>query len=759
MELPARFSGCPPINPKDREAGELKTWKGAQGLAADVQYYGEILGRLAEEQIGHLYPKAQLPPEKGGGEATVIGYFWAKTIESPDPSWSGHVPLVKSWVVRKPKPGKPVIWIEPLVDLDTQTISYRIREGGEPPKPSVSRGVGRCIATKATIDNDYIVEQSNKGKISYQMMAVVCDNSGKKQYLVQETPPMLSDVDEEKIPRITLPKKALGFTVYRYGLRNWSDLFNPRQQTALSIFSASLDEIGDEIAQVHDSNPSEEGQPRSKKNGYSSSILTYLAIAISKCVDGWSKKCRWRGEAIANTYSRQDISYGWDYVEANPFSDLTASWTRILGRFTESIASLDLPRESHVYIVQEDARNRVSNVHPYVLCTDPPYYDNIGYANISDFFYGWLKMNIGHLWPDLFSTIKTPKSDEMIAEPARHNGKEEAKKFFEQGMFEVFRRVRSNIDPGYPATIFYAYRQTESETDGGTSTGWETFLQGLNDSKLQITATWPLRTEMKGRVRALGSNTLATSVVIACRPRPEDAPLATRKEFVAQLEAKLPEAIRLMKQENIAPVDLAQAAIGPGMEVFSSYRKVLEADGTELRVRDALAVINEALESTVSQEETEFDADTRWALTWYTQHGLDEAPYGDAETLARAKNTSMSGVEGSGIVYSGGGKVRLRKREEMDPDWSSISDRRLTIWEITQHMIIKLSKTELETAKIIRNVGGGVAERARQLAYLLFQIADRNQWTEEAFQYDTLVRAWPHLAQQASHPDQREIGI
>jgi len=384
-----------------------------------------------------------------------------------------------------------------------------------------------------------------------------------------------------------------------------------------------------------------------------------------------------------------------------------------------------------------------------VLSTDPPYYDNVPYSDISDFFYVWMRRTLGTIWPDECATILTPKSDELVADQYRFGGRLAAKQHFENGMKAVFRAAVARADKRYPASIFYAFKAAESTDDGQTSTGWETFLEGILDAGLAITATWPIRTEMTGGVRNAGRNSLASSVVLTCRPRVVSAPLATRGEFIAAMRAELQPAVRLLQVENIAPVDLAQSAIGPGIAIFSRYVKVVEADGNAMTVRTALGLINEVLAEVLSGEESEFDADTRFALTWFEQFGHNPGPFGDADLLARAKETTGAGVADSGVVSSRDGKVRLVERSELPDSWDPATDTRLTVWESTQHLIRAVESSEMEAAALLARLGGGLGDRARQLAYLLYGICDRKKWADEAGAYNMLVTAWPEISRLA----------
>ena len=416
---------------------------------------------------------------------------------------------------------------------------------------------------------------------------------------------------------------------------------------------------------------------------------------------------------------------------------------------------------------QLDAAAAANGVENPIISTDPPYYDNIGYADLSDFFYVWLRRASRQTYPDLFSTLLTPKTPELVATPYRFGGdKRAAQRHFETGLQAAFGRMKEAHNDEYPMTVFYAFKQAEAEADGVASTGWETMLQGLLAAGFGITGTWPMRTERGARSVAIGSAALASSVVLVCRPRPDDAVLATRKEFTAALRAELPDALRHLQQGAIAPVDLAQASIGPGMAVFSHYSKVIEADGEPMRVRTALALINEALDELLAEQEADFDPDTRWCVAWFEQYGMGAGPFGVAETLSKAKNTSISGLVDAGVLRSAAGKVRLIERDDLAEAWDPSSDTRLTVWEVTQHLIRRLEQGgEQSAADLLRQVGG-LAEPARELAYRLFQICDRKKWAGEALGYNALAAAWLEITRLASadaggpvSPVQEGLGI
>ena len=747
IEIPPRFAGMAPVHPEAKK--DLTTWERAQGLAADVEAYGRWMRDEARKRIGHLYPDATNP---NGEKLTPIAWIWARTVESPDPTWSGHVPLVASWTLRN-KPGKPKVWVEPIIDRDAQTISYAIREGGEPThQRTVNRGNGTCIATGAAIAGDYIKSESRSGRMGQQLMAVVAEADGGRTFIpaVDDDLAAVEAAGPRWRPESSLPEQGLGFRVQPYGMDEWWKLFTPRQLVALTTFSDLLGEVGERVrADASASGMAVDGVRLSAggrgADSYADAIATYLAFGIDKCADYWSTICTWHNsrELIRNTFARQAIPMAWDFAECNPFSESTGNWLAMVDWIRKAVehapASVSVGET-----LQRDARVRVQEETGSVISTDPPYYDNVGYADISDFFYVWLRRNLSGVWLDELSTLTTPKSDEMIADPGRHGGPVGAKKHFESGMAEFMAEVAKHQRSDVPATIYYAYKATETKEGEVRATGWDTFLQAVVNAGLQVNATWPMRTELANRPRSLGSNALASSIVLACRPRSPSAVLATRGEFLAALRDELPADIARLQSGNIAPVDMAQSAIGPGIKVFSRYARVVEADGSSMPVSAALAIINDVLGEVLDGEEAELDSDTRFALTWFAQHGYNPGPSGDADSVARAKNTSLAGIETAGIGEARAGKFRLYERNELDPDWSPLHDERLTVWEATQHLAGALERSESEAAELLHALGG-YGDRSRQLAYLLYQKANERGWAQEAGAYNGLITAWPNL--------------
>jgi putative DNA methylase len=468
--------------------------------------------------------------------------------------------------------------------------------------------------------------------------------------------------------------------------------------------------------------------------------------------------CTWQVDPprLRATFGRQALPMTWDFAEANIFGDAAGDYQRCIGSLCEVLDRLVPARCGQVE--ERDARQRSDLVGRRLVSTDPPYYDNVPYADLSDFFYVWLRRSLAPIFPDLFGTLLVPKAQELVAEAARHGSREGARQFFEEGLNLAFRSVSLIQHPDYPLTVYYAFKQAEAEEQGGpagaestvASTGWETMLEGLIASGFSVTGTWPSRSEWATRIRGQSSNALASSIVLVCRPRPVDALSATRREFISALKRELPDALHKLQHGNIAPVDLAQAAIGPGMAVFSRYSKVLEANGSPMPVRTALALINQMLDEVLAEQEGEFDGDTRWALAWFEQYAMDEGPFGVAETLSTAKNTAVSGLAEAGILRARAGKVRLLKRDELPVDWDPGTDRRTTIWEVTQHLIRALEREgEGGAAALLRKMGAA-GEAARDLAYRLYSICERKKWAQEALAYNSLVIAWPEIARLAA---------
>ena len=757
VEIPPRFAARSPVYPGLDQG--LGAWSRAQGLAADVAAYGRWMRDQAAERIGQLYPDATGPT---GEKFTPIAWIWARTVASPDPAWKGPpVPLVASWTLAN-RPKKPKVWIEPIVDRAKQRIRYEIRTGGEPCVERTSaRGIGTCLATGAVIPNDYIKAEGHAGRLGQQLIAVVGEGQRRRVYCVA------TNADEEAAAMATpewfpdgqIPHNPQYMGAALYGMAEWKDLFTPRQLTALTTFSDLLAEVRERV--VADASAAgwstDTAALRDGGDGaaaYAEAIVTYLAFVVDKCADYWSTICIWnnKGEKMAHTFGRQAIPISWDFAEANPFSESSGSWLSMLGWVKKAIDHL--PAAGGGQAVQRDARVRVAEATTSVVSTDPPYYDNISYADLSDYFFTWLRRNLADVWPDECATLTTPKADELIAHKYRAGSKLAAAEHFESGMAEFMAAVAKTQHPLVPATIYYAYKATETKNGQTRSTGWATFLQAVIDAGFQITATWPLRTEMPSRLRATGSNALASSIVLVVRPRPVGAARASTGEFVAALRLELPAAVRVLQAADIAPVDMAQSTIGPGIGIFSRYAQVVEATGTPMSVSDALAHVNQVLAEILDETEAELDPHTRFAVAWYDQHGYNPAPSGDAISIAQAKNTTMEAARDAGLGKSVAGKFQLYERCELPSDWTPLHDDTPTVWEETQYLVAKLAESESDAAKLLAQLRSD-GEQVRALAYLLFQKATLRGWADEANAYNSLVMVWPRLVAMASADQQQ----
>jgi len=557
-----------------------------------------------------------------------------------------------------------------------------------------------------------------------------------------------------------------------YGLPQFSDIFSPRQLTALTTFS----DLIRAIPEIIDSDAKAAGLSDDDASAYTVTVTTFLALALDRCADFNNNLCTWNAsnQKIMHLFGRQAIPMVWDFAEANILGNSVGAWQTCMEYVSDCIEVIGGTSIQSGDACQIDAAGTWNNVHGILVSTDPPYYDNIGYAALSDFFYVWLRRTIGELYPDLFNTIVVPKTPELTASPERFAGnKEQAKEHFESGFRRAFTTLRGKMDARFPLTVYYAFKQSDESTceeaedtdekTGGVdlTTGWETLLEALLGSGFQITATWPVRASQKWRMVSMGTNALASYIVLACRARPDEAEPCTRRDFLTALKKELPAALVALQQGNIAPVDLAQAAIGPGMAVFSRYSKVVESSGKPMTVRTALGLINQILGDVLDEPGEDYDADTRWAVPWFKLHGFEEGDFGEAETFSKAKVTSINGLVEAGIVASGGGKVRLLRREELQEDWNPATDKRLTVWEATQHLIHALLTDQGESgaAQLLRKMPGSVGETARELAYRLHKISESNGWSAEAQAYNALVMAWPELLKLAQEQPKREQGL
>jgi putative DNA methylase len=762
-------------------------WRGSAGLAADVRYYGRLVLGRARERIGHLYPPVKVTAEMAaehphlkpyvGKELPVIAWIWARTVPSPNPAARGApVPLMSTFWLSSKKGSEA--WLEPVVDRAAGTWRFRVRTGAPPDRDSVKAGTKthpkrwrfRCLLTGAPIDENHVQASGKTGRMGVRLVAIVADAGRGRIYLpaAEEHEALALEARSAWKPDAAMPDNPRWFSPPAAGLPTYGHLFTPRQLTAMVTLSDLVREVRAEVRRDAGS----AGVSPAEADAYAATVTTFLTLNLDRVVDLGNTLCTWNhaDQVVRNLFKRQAIPMVWDFAEANVLGEVVGGWSTCVDRTAKCLNTLAMSQRGHARPI--DAASPWDGLKDVLVSTDPPYYDNIGYAALSDFFYVWLRRTIGDLYPDLFGTILVPKEPELVAAPERFGGdKRKAKEHFEQGFRRAFAVLREKMDPRFPLTVYYAFKQDDEETgNAGDSpaeesaqdarvpvdrtTGWETMLTALVETGFQVTATWPVRSAQKWRQNAMGSNALASYIVLACRPRPADAPQTDRRAFVAELKRELPVALRRLQQGNIAPVDFAQAVIGPGMAIYSRYRRILEASGRPMSVRTALALINQTLTEVLSEQEDEFDADTRWAIAWYEQHGFEEGDFGDAELLSKAKVTSVTGLVEAGIVHSRGGKVRLLRPEELAQDSDPERDRRLTVWGAAHHLLRVYyyeKRGDQATAGLLRRLGSR-GELVRDLAYRLFAIAEKKGRSQDAQAYNALVLGWPELARLAREP-------
>ncbi len=820
IEIPPKFAGKPAVNPEARKQAAMdhERWRGAQGLAEDVRYYGRWMRDEAEKRIGHLYPKVEVTAEMAkarpdlkpyiGQKLTVIAWLWARTVKSPNPAFAQvDVPLASTFMLST-KAGKEA-YVEPVIQGSAHRFTVQV---GKPKNAEaakngtkLARGANfKCLMSGAPISGDYIKAEGKAGRMGARLMAIVAEGERGRVYLAStpEHEAIAREAKPEWKPESSLPDDPRNFWTVQYGLATYGDLFTPRQLAALTTFSDLVQEARERVKR-----DALAGGMRDDGSGlaaggagataYADAVGTYLGLAIGKFSDNASTVCSWHSGAehqkIRATFSRQALPMTWDFAEGNAFSDSTGNFKRQVDLLAE-VVDTTLPANSRGIGAVLDAATQDLSADR-VVSADPPYYDNISYADLSDFFYVWLRRSLKPVFPDLFATLTVPKAEELVATPYRHGSKEKAEAFFLDGMTKAMHRLADQAHPAFPVTIYYAFKQAETQSAEGTSsTGWETFLDAVIRAGFAISGTWPMRTELSNRMIGSGTNALASSIILVCRRHAANASVATRREFLDALKGPSPEerkhladelmgkaasaerreeirerlegnlrsALAHLQRENIAPVDLAQAAIGPGMAIYTRYAKVLDAEGKPLSVRDALALINQSLDEALAEQEGDFDADSRFAVAWFEEQGFAEGEFGVADVLARAKNTSVEGMKDAGILASSRGKVRLFKPNELPEDWDPSTDARLTAWEMVHQLIRTLETAGEGAAASVVGKLGGKAEAARELAYRLYTICERKKRAAEALSYNGLVQSWPEitrLAREGGKPRTAQGGL
>ncbi|KFI25705.1 hypothetical protein CG51_14885 [Haematobacter missouriensis] len=742
IEIPPKFKDMPPIHPGIKAR---QFYRNAEGLAEDVRYYGEWMREKAWERIGHLYPQVDLPKECGGDKAEVIGWIWSRSVPSPDPAFSDvQVPIASSFLLST-KSNKTA-FLEPVVDRSDKSIKFHIRFGGnkaqlEQAKNGTKEARGanfRCLISDSAITPTYVKQCAREGQMSRILLAVVAQSKSGRTFSEAnlEHIEIANSVSPNWRPETRLANHSQYIGVLGYGYETFGQLFTDRQLVALNTFADLLDEVKAEI---------------DGSDNYAAAVVTYLALAISRLADSCNAHCRWAADKIQlkNMFGRQAIPMTWDYFEANPFSGTAGDF---LVSATTVAKAVERWAGGSVGSVENLDAQSVVYTSDMAISSDPPYYDNIPYADLSDFFYSWMRRMLREIYPALFGTMAVPKMEELVADRVRHTSAEKAEKFFLSGMTAAISRMAEGSSDQFPASIYYAFKQSEIDQEGISSTGWATFLQAILDAGYSVVGTWPMRTEMANRMRATASNALANSVVLVCRKKQASAEVITRAEFIRALKRELPPAIAELQAANIAPADMPQSAIGPGMGVFSRYKAVLESDDSPMSVKTALQLINRELDEYLGGIEGEFDADTRFAITWFHQNGNGKGDYGVADNLARARGISVESVKHAGIIESAAGKVRILTRDELDTEWEPEDDGHLTVWECLQHLVSLHEKDGIshETAVLLKKISAQ-AEAVKDLAYCLYDIsANKRKDAKEATAYNALIADWAELTKAAA---------
>lgn len=764
IEIPFIFQ-----NKKAVQSGQLAmdVKSKTSGIAIDLQYYGNLVRDLTEEKLKDLYPK----PKNCKKDEKPVVWLWARTVESPNPALKGVlVPLIKSFIVEAKK--DEFVWLEPKIEKRKYSFSIK---NGKPKNLSMlkqgtktGRGANfKCLISGTTITPQYIKEQGKAGKIGATLLAVVCEGPNGRRFIESDTISQDAAFENEAswVPDQKLAHDPKNIWCVPYGIETFSDLFTQRQLVVLEAFTETISKVHSIIESdakkagfKNSSIGLEKGSDDAR--AYADAIVTYLAFALNKCTDYWNSLVTWmpRG-TVGHLFARQAIAMSWDFPEANPFADnFHCSWKQSVSWVCKAVENINGNGiKGNVFKASAQTAIKTSNLPSVCVSTDPPYYDNISYSDLSDFFYVWTRKMLRNIYPETLSTILTPKDEELVASPYRFNGeKERAAAFFENGLGEVFKSLKEKQTSDIPITIYYAFKQTEDasefldeenaseEMPARASTGWETMLEGIISSKLMVTGTIPLRTERTARSVAQGTNALATSVVLVCRPRPEKAKVVSRREFLSDLKSNLKQSIAELQKSAIAPVDLQQAAIGPGMAIYSKYKAVLESNDTPMTVRSALVVINQVLDEIMNSSDANYDSYTKWALSWFEQHGFGEGTSGDANALAQARNVSVDSLKSLRIVSVRGSKVSLIKRNELKDDWAPANEKS-TVWTATQYLVRALEEGGENAAASILISLKDIESEIRELSYFLFSICEKKNWSQEAIPYNSLVSSWSEI--------------
>lgn len=744
LEILPEFANQVPINPDIQPKIGFTEWKLGKGLAEDLRYYGNWINEEAKKRIGKYYPKVKI----GNKEHNVITWLWARTVTCPNPACGCEMPLVRSFILSSKK--KPNFYSRPIIEHSAngnKVTGYEVLQGTPVIKGTVNRSGAVCVCCNEPVKLDYVRNEGKNGRIGQVLIGLVVELSKGKTYLSPDNTQqdIALSANPNWKPETLLPEKALGFRVQLYGMDQHWKLFSGRQLLGMSTLHELISEVHLQIDKAGGS------------KSYTKAIQFYLTMTVDRLADYNNTLCRWKasGDQQMQLFNRQAVPMVWDFPEANIWEKKAICWSNAIDMTADAMEVVLSSISTKQNAKQFNAAKYKFDKPNYLISTDPPYYDNIGYSDLSDFFYVWLRHGLQEQYPELLSTVLVPKMEELVASDFRYGSKEAAKDHFEDGFKVAFKNFKEGLDPRFPLTVYYAFKQDEAEdsdeedgadNDGiSLTTGWETLLEGLVSGGFTITATWPIKASQKWRMVARDTNSLTSYIVLACRPRPVNAASITRREYLQILKRELPNAIEVLQKSNLAPVDMAQATIGPGMGIYSRFDKIMEQDGTPMSVRTALSLINKALGEILAEQEGDFDTETRWALAWFEQNEFAAGEFGDANALALAKNTAVNALVHSGVVKSGAGKVQLIPRSELSPTWDPNADNRVVVWEITQHLIKQLQEHgEMGAAKLYKKLGP-TADIARELAYHLFTICEKKGWAQEAQAYNSLVLSWNQI--------------
>ncbi|CAA7614895.1 DUF1156 domain-containing protein [Magnetospirillum sp. SS-4] len=755
IEIPPKFKDMPPIHPGPKER---QFYRNAEGLAEDVKYYGEWMREKAWERVGHLYPQVDLPKEHGGGKATVIAWIWARTVPSPNPALSPlQTPLVRNFYLLDKEDRK--VWVEPIVNPDKTDFKFVVRQGNGPAlPPNIGRTGANCVVTGEAIPLAYIRQQAQAGRMAQRLMAVVVETKAGRNYIspTPEIELLALGAEPSWRPDVQIPLKHRNFQTPLYGMTRFGDVFTNRQLTAINAFVDVLRELEFTVRSEVSADVKIDERQMAE---YTRALRVYLSFAISKALTRNCSLAIWETGMgrLAGALGRQALPMQWTFAETNPFAGAGGD---IAGTALSVSEVLDcLTCTSHGSVVQHNASEENSSISDFLISTDPPYYDNIEYADLSDFFYAWLRRSLHKDFPEIMGVISVPKREELVASTARYGSADAAEAHFMSGMTQAMRILSSRSTDKFPAAIYYAFKQSEIEKDGISSPGWSSFLEAVIASGFIIVGTWPVRTEATNALKK-GMNALANSVVLVCRKKVASAETVSRAEFIRALKRELPPAIAKLQAANIAPADMPQSAIGPGMGVFSRYKAVLESDDSPMSVKAALQLINRELDEYLGGIQGEFDADSRFAITWFEQNGMATGDYGTANSIAQARGISVESVKHAGIVESSVGKVRILKRDELMPDWDPATDTHLTVWECCQYLIRALETAgEYDAAVLLKKIGPDKADAVKDLAYCLYGICEKRSDAKEATSYNALIAVWTELTRQAAAIQDTRINV